>query len=127
MNKNLIAIYGTLRKGNGNHRLIKDSKYLGTFNSQPEFSLYTLGGFPGLKINGKTSVVMEVYEVTDEVAKNVDNLEGYDPNKASYFYDKININTPYGLAGVYIYVNKISENRLIASGDWMEHKKELIY
>ena len=127
MNKNLIAVYGTLRMSNGNHRLVKDSKYLGTFNSQPEFSLYTLGGFPGLKTNGSTSVVMEVYEVTDEVAKSVDSLEQYNPNEKSYFYDKINIKTPYGTASVYIYVDHISENRLIVSGDWMEHKKELIY
>ena len=127
MNKNLIAVYGSLRQGFGNHRLLKDSKYLGSFNSKPEFNLYSLGGFPGLKTDGKTSVVMEVYEITDEVAKNVDNLEGYDPNRKSTFYDKINIETPYGVAGVYIYVDHISEKRLIASGDWSNYKNELVY
>ena len=118
-NKNLIAVYGSLRRSLGNHRLIQHSKYLGTFNTEPIFSLYSLGGFPGLKENGNTSVVMEVYEVDDQTAKSVDGLEGYSPNRVPTFYDKIQIQTPYGQAGVYIYVSDIPENRKVESGDWV--------
>lgn len=118
--KNLIAVYGSLRKNLGNHYLIENSEYLGNFKSNPEFSLYSLGGFPGLKENGKTSVEMEVYAVNDAVANNVDALEGYSPNRVATFYDKKPIDTPYGEASVYIYVNDIPEDRLVKSGDWKE-------
>lgn len=123
-NKNLIAVYGSLRRTLGNHRLIENSNYLGTFNTEPVFSLYSLGGFPGLKENGNTSVMMEVYEVDDQTARSVDALEGYSPNRPATFYDKIQIETPFGQAGVYIYVSNIPENKKVKSGDWVSFIKE---
>ena len=119
---NKICVYGSLRAGLHNHYLIEDSKLLGTFTTEPIFSLYTLGGFPGLKLVGKTGIVMEVYEVDDQTAKRVDQLEGYNINsKNNSFYDKIIIDTPYGEAGVYIYVSPISEDRLVERGDWLAY------
>jgi gamma-glutamylcyclotransferase (GGCT)/AIG2-like uncharacterized protein YtfP len=123
--KTLISVYGSLRKDMGNDHLLSDSKYLGTFNSEPVFSLYSLSYYPGLKTNGNTSVVMEVYEVNDKVAQRIDNLEGYNPNKPATFYDKIPIETPWGTASVYIYVNDIPEERLVESGDWKQFKNNL--
>lgn len=123
MNKILIAVYGSLLSGMGNHRLLENSKLLGTFQTKPEFSLYSLGYYPGLKTNGNTSVKMEVYEITEKVARSVDNLEGYTPGSNNTFYDKIPIETPYGKASVYIYVNDISEERIVKSGDWKAFKQ----
>lgn len=123
MNKILIAVYGSLLSGMSNHRLLETSKLLGTFQTKPEFSLYSLGGFPGLKTNGNTSVRMEVYEVTEEIAKRVDSLEGYTTGGNNTFYDKIPIETPYGKASVYIYVNDIPKERIVKSGDWKAFKE----
>ena len=124
MNRNiLIATYGTLRKGFGNHRLIKDAEYKGTFNTEPIYNLHDLGGFPGLKNGGKTSVVMEVYAVNEEEAKWVDSLEGYHPDVKPTFYDKEFIDTPWGKAGVYIYVNNLDRAPLVESGDYYLAKK----
>lgn len=125
MNKRniLIATYGTLRQGGGNHRLLQNAEFKGTFDTEPKYSLYTLGGYPGLKENGTTSVKMEVYAVNEEEARRVDGLEGYTPGEKPYFYDKVSIETPWGTAGVYTYVNDISKDRLIESGDWMNRHK----
>ena len=123
MKKILVSVYGSLRKNMGNDHLLSTSKYLGEFRTKPEFSLYSLGGFPGLKINGNTSVSMEVYEVTEEVAKRLDNLEGYTTGGNNTFYDKIPIETPYGKASVYIYVNDIPKERIVESGDWKAFKE----
>ena len=120
--KQLICCYGTLRKGFGNHRLLKNARYLGTFNSEPIYNLHNLGGFPGLKHNGNTSVVMEVYKVTPEEAYNVDCLEGYDSNEKPTFYDKEIIETPFGKAGVYIYVDSLDDCPLVESGDYYLHR-----
>ena len=124
MKKNLIAVYGSLRKNMGNDHLLSTSKYLGEFKTKPEFSLYSLGYYPGLKTNGNTSVTMEVYAVDDTVAERIDRLEGYTPNGNNTFYDKIPIETPYGEANVYIYVNNIPEERLVESGNWKAFKQQ---
>lgn len=124
-NKILVAVYGSLRSDMSNHDLLKTSEYLGEFKTEPVFSLYSLGGYPGLKEGGNTSVVMEVYAVDETVAKRVDQLEGYEEGRPATFYDKINIETPYGTAGVYTYVNPIPEDRLVESGDWKEHRNQV--
>lgn len=126
MSRHLVAVYGSLRQGLGNHRVIQDDEtvYVGEFKTEPVYSLYSLGGFPGLKENGETSVVVEVYEVNDEIASDVDSLEGYSPNRPATFYDKKPIETPWGTASIYTYVNDISIDRLVEHGDWKQFVEE---
>lgn len=126
MNKNIIAVYGSLRKGLSNHRIIvKDTtEYLGEFDSEPIYSMYSLGGFPGLHENGNTSIKFEVYSVNDDTAQSVDWLEGYSPDRPATFYDKKEIETPFGMASIYIYVDDIPEEQLVESGDWKEYVRE---
>lgn len=123
--KNLIAVYGSLRKGLGNHRLLENANYLGEFKSEPIYNLHSLGGFPGLKNGGNTAVVMEVYEVDEPTARRVDQLEGYDPNSNdNTFYDKEMIETPYGEAGVYLYVRNLEPESIVESGDWRQFREQ---
>jgi len=124
MNKQLISVYGTLRQGGSNNYLLKDSKFIGEFKTEPIFDLYSLGAFPGLKLNGNTSVTMEVYEVDEQTAKRVDQLEGYKEGIKPFFYDKIKLETPYGESSVYIYVNGVQYHNKIESGDWIEYVKK---
>lgn len=126
--KDLIAVYGTLRQGCGNHNyFLSEATFKGEFLSQPEYSMFSLGGFPGLKKDGNTSIVMEVYEVDEEESRAVDGLEGYAPGRPPHFYDKQLIETPWGTAGVYIYVRNTEGLELIESGDWLNRKKEVTY
>lgn len=123
MNKKLIAVYGTLRLNQPNYEwLLTKAKHLGTINTKPIFSLYSLGGFPGLKENGDTSVVVDIFEVSDYEASRVDSLEGYEEgSNDNTFYDKIYIDTPFGKAGMYIYMGKVYEENKIQSGDWVSY------
>lgn len=123
-NKNLIAVYGSLRGGLGNHRLIANSTYVGTCETEAEYSLYDLGYYPGLKKNGNTAVTIEIYEVDNAIANSVDRLEGYSPDRESTFYDKEFIDTPFGKAGIYIYVPSVREDHLVESGDWKSYLEE---
>jgi len=126
-NKALIAVYGTLRKGCGNHEhFLKDAEFMGAFKSEPIYNMYSLGGFPGLKENGDTSIVLEVYSVTEYEAKKVDGLEGYHEGRTPTFYDKKYIDTPWGNAGLYIFVGDIPESRKIESGDWMNRTLTIV-
>ena len=123
MKKYLVAVYGSLRSGMGNHQYyLSDSEYKGTFSTEPEYTLHSLSAYPGLKLNGNTSVVMEAYEVDEETLKNLNRLEGYYPGEKSTFYDRIEINTPWGKAFTYIYVNELSKESIVESGDWVLYK-----
>ena len=124
-NNNLVAVYGSLRKGLHNHSYyLGNAKYLGTFNTEPIYNLHSLGSFPGLKENGDTSIVMEVYNVTDEVALKIDGLEGYNKYDTPTFYDKKDIDTPWGEASVYIYVDDLSKKSIVESGDWKKYMED---
>ena len=125
MKKYLVAVYGSLRSGMGNHQYyLSDSEYKGTFSTEPEYTLHSLQWYPGLKLNGNTSVVMEVYEVDEEVLKTLNRLEGYRYGEPATFYDRIEINTPWGKAFTYIYVNELSKDSIVESGDWVAYKTE---
>lgn len=124
-NKYLISVYGSLRKKMHNHQYhLSSSEYKGTFTTEPEYTLHSLSSFPGLKLNGNHSIVMEVYEVDEETLKNLNRLEGYYPNEKATFYDRIEINTPWGKAFTYIYVNELSKESVVESGDWLKYKTE---
>ena len=124
-NKILVSVYGSLRKTMSNHQYyLSSSEYKGTFSTEPEYTLHSLSYYPGLKLDGNTSIVMEVYEVDEETLKNLNRLEGYRPGETSTVYDRIKINTPWGKAFTYIYVNELSKESIVESGDWCKYKKE---
>lgn len=124
MKKYLVAVYGSLRKKQSNYEYyLSSSVYKGTFTTEPEYTLHSLTYYPGLKLNGNTSVVMEVYEVDESTLETLNRLEGYRPGEQSTFYDRIEINTPWGKAFTYIYVNELSKDSIVESGDWVAYKK----
>ena len=125
MKKYLVAVYGSLRKKQSNYEYhLSSSEYKGTFSTEPEYTLHSLTCYPGLKLNGNHSVVMEVYEVDEDTLKNLNRLEGYRPGEKASFYDRIEINTPWGKAFTYIYVNELSKDSIVESGDWCEFKNK---
>ena len=91
-----VFVYGTLKQGHGNHRLLAESKCLGTTHTKPAFTMLHLGGFPGVLLQGDTSIIGEVYEVDEITMKRIDRLEGY-PS----FYDRTKLHTEYGQAWIY--------------------------
>jgi gamma-glutamylaminecyclotransferase len=78
-----VFVYGTLKKGYGNHRLLKDSTFLGNALTFEKFTLYD-GGFPYLGRYGASQIIGEVYEVDDDTLSDLDRLEGVGHN----FYDR---------------------------------------
>ena len=125
MKKYLVGVYGSLRRGMSNYEYyLSSSIYKGTFTTEPEYTLHSLSFYPGLKLNGNHSIVMEVYEVDEYTLGNLNRLEGYRPNEKATFYDRIEINTPWGKAFTYIYVNELSKDSIVESGDWCEFKNK---
>jgi gamma-glutamylaminecyclotransferase len=76
MNKN-IAVYGTLKKGFGNHGLVRDSEFIGSGETEKEYTMYR-HGIPFVKSTEKTSKIkVEIYSVNEKDLIRVDLLEGH--------------------------------------------------
>jgi gamma-glutamylcyclotransferase (GGCT)/AIG2-like uncharacterized protein YtfP len=122
----LMAVYGTLREGFGNWRHYLDNEHcqlLGVMKTEPIFTMISLGGFPGILENGKTAMTVEIFRVNStEVERGLDRLEGY-PS----FYNKTTIETPWGIANMYILNagDRYNDGRsIVESGDWKEYCQE---
>ena len=121
MNKN-IAVYGSLRKMFGNHRILRDGK--ATLISEERVSIpykmISLGGFPGLIPSKEHSeVTIEIYEVNPQTYERVEWLEGF-PS----FYQKAIINSTVGETEVYVLENeRYREYPIVECGDWVEYNK----
>lgn len=117
MSNTLVAVYGSLRQGHGNHVLLEDSEFLTTELSVPEFTMWSLGGYPAL-LPGEDKVVIELYNVDSYTFARLDQLEGYPVH-----YDRREIPTSRGEAWVY-FQHELTYGgvQIVESGDWSEHQ-----
>lgn len=115
---NLVAVYGSLRKGLGNHGVLGDSELLGTTQVHG-FEMISLGGFPAI-YDGEGEITIEVYSMDSEMtAKNLDMLEGYPT-----FYNRKIIETEFGDAWVYFFDNPTRYPQIkVEEGDWVVYRK----
>jgi gamma-glutamylcyclotransferase (GGCT)/AIG2-like uncharacterized protein YtfP len=76
---NLVAVYGTLKRGNGNYnRFLSDSKFVGKGVTKDKYPLM-ISGLPYLidKKGTGHNVEVEVFKVSREVMFDLDALEGH--------------------------------------------------
>ena len=123
----LVAVYGTLRRGEGLHRMIASCRCLGTFRTAPTYSLYSLGGCPGLREGGSTAVTVEVYEIADRsLLEQLDHVEGAYDRKPVALAERADVDDyrkiPDGVE-VYVYKRQPEVGRLIESGDWIAFER----
>lgn len=119
MNKHLVFVYGTLRRGGAGAMSIRfpNSKFIA--DATVRGSLYDLGAYPGLLLNeANSSVIGEVYEVDDETLKRLDEFE------ASSNYRRKQVEISLGTCWTYEPDPEFySLRKLITSGDWLEYAK----
>ncbi len=89
-----VFVYGTLKKGYGNHALLKDAQFIG----EAVVKDHVLYGstIPFAVENEGTHITGEVYEIDDVTEINLDRLEGY-PG----WYGKKIVETGHGRAMMY--------------------------
>lgn len=110
-----VFVYGTLRAGESNHRLLHGATLLGNARTEPHFRMVSLGGFPGIVPDGTTAIVGEVYAVDGAMLARLDRIEGH-PD----FYTRTIIPLEDG-AHAHAYLLRATQVRgkpLIPSGDW---------
>jgi gamma-glutamylcyclotransferase (GGCT)/AIG2-like uncharacterized protein YtfP len=124
---NKVFVYGSLLRGEGNHKLLRNSELLGETTTPEGFGIIDLGWFPGAIRTEKGKVVGEVYEVDDETLNRLDSLEGYnrrDPLEG--LYNRIEIDTEYGTAYMYLYNDRFMIRHMptIEEGNWKKHLRK---
>jgi gamma-glutamylcyclotransferase (GGCT)/AIG2-like uncharacterized protein YtfP len=72
----ILFVYGTLKRGQRNHRLMREARFLGETVTAPQYTLLDLGPFPGMITGGTTAVHGELYEVGPELLARLDRHEG---------------------------------------------------
>lgn len=112
--KHRVAVYGTLKRGFGNHeRLIKDAKYVGCTRVYG-FVMLSQGGFPAAtEFDKRCSIAVELYDLTDDMLKSCDILEGVKHGH----YHRISVQLT-GFGEVYLYVYKFPDNQIPAGETW---------
>jgi gamma-glutamylcyclotransferase (GGCT)/AIG2-like uncharacterized protein YtfP len=99
--KHKVLVYGSLKKGFGNHPILRDSEYLGEAQTlDSKYSMISLGGFPGL-IDGNHRIEGELYEVDEDTFHRLDMLEGN-----GSFYQRYEVETSSGVAWMYSLIDK---------------------
>ena len=114
----------------GSYRL--GNEYL----TDPEYTMYSLGGYPGIMEGGTTPIVYEIYGVPEyennRIESTIEMLEGWggeqynDPTLPnSNMYNKKTIMTPFGEGTIYIYnASQAPRTTIVESGDWVEFLRE---
>ena len=120
-NKRLIVTYGSLRKGHGNNRLLRDSELKSTEVINIPYRMISLGAFPGLIPSPENhDITVEIWEVNDYTYRSVECLEGW-PS----FYQKALVLTSLGEVEVYVLESPRYQSGYdsVESGDWNEFYK----
>ena len=111
-----VLVYGTLRKGHSNHRLLGNSELVGSYMVALPYVMKHLGGFPGLLSDGQRhDIFCEMYEVDDDTFQRLDYLEGY-PS----FYNRTEVRVGDTQAWIYYLTDEEYYQHYpeIESGDW---------
>lgn len=111
--KHLVFVYGTLRTGYGNNRLLVTARRLGDHLTDPKYTMYNTGRFPYVAEGGKQAITGEVWQVTGDVLRNLDGLEGH----PDFYCRKQDISTKWGDAWIYL-LDGSDNCPIIESGDW---------
>jgi len=123
MGKHLVFVYGSLRGGSARSMSIRfpEAKFIG--DAKVSGSLYDLGPYPGLLLNEANSLVVgEVYEVDDELLKQLDQFEA----SSNYLRKQVEIRLGAQRRMCWTYEpdpNFYSLDTPIASGDWLEYAR----
>lgn len=118
-----FLVYGTLRPGQHAYRAFGlDHKATHLDTVRIEGTMYHLGGYPGIKLDGNPEgFVADLFETEDmELMQRLDGYESYDPaNEANSLYLRKEIEiADVGAAFIYEYNRGVAKAPRLESGDW---------
>ena len=112
----LVAVYGSLRSGMGNHRLLAGQRLLVETKTANPYAMYSLGSYPYVRLDRPVNqIIAEVYAVTPECLARLDVLEGY-----PHYYNRSLVPLESGHEAWMYHIDSQYERAspLVESGDW---------
>ena len=113
----LVFVYGTLKRGARNHRVMAGQEFVGAARTAPGFRLFALDGFPGMVPwpDDRDGVTGEVWRVDALALQRLDAFEGL--AEGLYRREAIPLLAPFAEANVeaYLYARDISGRAEIGS------------
>ena len=122
--KRYVFVYGTLRKGE--ERDINRLQPSPVFISLGKISgtLYDLGSYPGVRLGGLNWVHGEVYQITPELERQLDEIEEVWPQQSGeYVRREVAVQSAEAVFHCLIYEAaevRTSGRAVINSGDWVK-------
>jgi gamma-glutamylcyclotransferase (GGCT)/AIG2-like uncharacterized protein YtfP len=111
----LVFVYGTLRRGEANHREIEAGRFVGTARTRAELTLVDLGDYPGLLEGGRDSVEGELYDVdADHLAR----LDAFEEHPTLFVRRTIHLDDGREVLAYLLPRERAGEGPRIPSGDW---------
>lgn len=71
-----VFVYGSLQRGEGNHRMMNGAHFIARVRTTAAFELFDLGAFPAMTTSGRTAIAGELYDVCEELLERLDKFEG---------------------------------------------------
>lgn len=120
----LVFVYGALRREASNGWRMENARFLGS--ARIKGTLVRISWYPGLVREGEGSVLGEVYEVSRELLRQLDEFEGIDPGhedggNGEYRRLRTEIHVGKDTYKVWLYEwqKGIEDYEVIANGDWL--------
>jgi gamma-glutamylcyclotransferase (GGCT)/AIG2-like uncharacterized protein YtfP len=125
MEKAIVAVYGSLKQGFGNHLYLQDAKYLSDAKIVG-WDMYSFGPFP-MVVPGDGTVAVELYEVDKHTMQGLDGLEGF-----PRFYNRMIVETqaPWCPVEAWLYfgsADQVEQMPRVSSGVWTHSERTDTY
>lgn len=102
----LLFVYGTLKRGRKNHRLIAGQEFIGPARTEPRYRLFDCGPHPALVAdNDGIGVQGELYRVDEE---ELPDLDAFEEVPTLFQREEIRLENVPGPVFAYLYVPDVS-------------------
>ena len=110
----LIFVYGTLLRGESNHRELGPARFVADACTEPRYELVSLGHYPALLEHGSDAVRGEIFDVPEEWLGHLDLFED-----VPTLYERKRITLTNSDAIAYVMRRDVASGApRIPSGDW---------
>lgn len=100
-----LFLYGTLKRGCGNHHYMAGQRFIDVARTAPLYRLVSMGTYPGMvlaEVAGQgRGIEGEVWEVDEECLRRLDILEGIE--EGEYAYEVVPLLPPFDAETVHGY------------------------